>query len=270
MKIDEISSEIDRVFPLSNALEGDKVGLQVATRTENVTGILSAFELTNQVIEEALDNNCNFIVGFHPLIYLPLKKIEVGERVSNLLIKLIKNDIAFYSIHTSYDTLSDGANFKIANQLGLSNLKFIEEFDHQKGMGIYGELKNDSSLEEVLFKLEKNFISPIRYNEDGPKSIRKVGVVAGSGSSYLRKIEELGLDAFITADNTYHNFHRANGKYYIFDLGHFEMELNNHVNIGNKLNEVLSVPVIISKSYTNPVRYWNNKEITEKQRNIIN
>ena len=86
--------------------------------------------------------------------------------------------------------------------------------------------------------------------------------MAGSGREFISQALENHLDAFITADISYHYFHNTNKKLWLIDAGHWETEqfivpaltefLKNKINF-DKLN------IIQSKINTNPVRYyWDN------------
>ena len=42
------------------------------------------------------------------------------------MLKAIKNDIVIYSAHTNLDNAQGGVNYKIAEKIGLKNLKVLE------------------------------------------------------------------------------------------------------------------------------------------------
>jgi len=55
-----------------------------------------------------------------------LKKINGKNYVERALIKALKNDIAIYAIHTNLDNVYQGVNRKIAERIGLKNLKILQ------------------------------------------------------------------------------------------------------------------------------------------------
>jgi len=65
-------------------------------------------------------------VAHHPIIFRGLKKITGQTYVERTIIKAIKNDIAIYAIHTNLDNVHSGVNKRIAEKLGLKNLKILK------------------------------------------------------------------------------------------------------------------------------------------------
>lgn len=86
-----------------------------------------ALDVTEAVIDEAIELGCNVIVSHHPLIFKGLKRISDQNHLDRGLIKAIKNDIAIYAIHTNLDNvLVHGVNEKIACRLGLSDIQILK------------------------------------------------------------------------------------------------------------------------------------------------
>ncbi|MGZ3900031.1 MAG: Nif3-like dinuclear metal center hexameric protein, partial [Bacteroidia bacterium] len=59
------------------------------------------------------------------IIFSGLKKITGNNYIERTIIKAIKNNIAIYAAHTNVDNVSNGVNFKIAEKLGLKNIKIL-------------------------------------------------------------------------------------------------------------------------------------------------
>lgn len=272
MKLRSVCNKINDIFPTKFALEGDRVGLQLEAELSEINKVLVAYEANEQVIEEAISKKCQLIVVFHPLLFMPLKRIEQRERVSKLMSKILKNDISLYSIHTSFDTYPFGTNHILAEKLGLTMREAIDVIDQERNfsMGLVGEFPIATTLTELLEKCSEIFLSQLKLNPDGPDSIKKVAIIGGSGTSYLDKVEKLGVDAFITADTTYHNYHKINGKFYLIDPGHFEMEMYNAKAIAEILSKEIDLVFEISNEYTNPLRYYPDNNFSKYQSEFIN
>ncbi|MFP3600164.1 Nif3-like dinuclear metal center hexameric protein, partial [Chryseobacterium sp. SIMBA_029] len=73
------------------------------------------------VVEEAIEKNCNLIVCFHPIIFSGLKSLTGKNYVERAVLKAIENKIAIYAIHTAFDNDFFGVNHGICSQLGLKN-----------------------------------------------------------------------------------------------------------------------------------------------------
>jgi len=125
MKIKEIISVLEEMAPLAYAEDFDNVGLLLGNANDDATGVLVCHDALENVIDEALAKNCNFIVCFHPIIFSGLKKITGKNYVERVVLKAIKNDIAIYAVHTALDNHQNGVNKIFCDALGLSNTKIL-------------------------------------------------------------------------------------------------------------------------------------------------
>lgn len=274
MQLYEFISKLQIKFPLDSALKDDVVGIQIFSTSDELEKVLVAYEITDLVVREAVAQNAGLILTYHPLIYRPLQQIDYKERVGRITAELIKNNIAVYSIHTCFDNFSNGSNHILANLFQLNELEYIEKnskYD-EKGFGIVGKLNKKLEISLFIEKCEQIFSSPVKYNEIGKeKEIEKIAIIAGSGMSYFSKIEKLNVDAFITSDVKYHDFHRANGHLFLIDPGHYEMEQYILKGLTSELNDIFANEVTISRSqiYTNPVRYSSGDYTKEQIKKTI-
>lgn len=261
MNLRKLTQTIDRIFPVNVAVEGDRVGLQIDSGIIEVNKILVAFEINDNVLAEADNLNVDLIVGFHPLIFNSLRSIDSSERVGNICTRLIKSSIAYYCIHTSLDTDPKGSNFYIAKKLNLKNITPLEK-DKENSLGVIGEFESPIAVDSLVKNISDIFETNIKQSANGPDYVNKVAIVAGSGMSMIDKVEsDNSIDAFITADTKYHDFHRVDGRINLIDPGHYEMERFNAEIIHKRLVENLkdNVEVHLSKINTNPIKYymWN-------------
>lgn len=125
MKISEIISVIEEVAPLPLQESYDNAGLQVGNKNNEATGALLCIDVTEDIIDEAIENGLNLVISHHPLIFKSIKSITGKNYIERAIIKAIKNDIAIYSAHTNLDNAFGGVNFKIAEKLGLSDIKVL-------------------------------------------------------------------------------------------------------------------------------------------------
>ena len=75
MKVIEVIEALEEIAPLSYSEDFDNTGLLLGDTQTEVTGILVTLDTLESVVDEAIQNNCNFIVSFHPIIFNGLKKI---------------------------------------------------------------------------------------------------------------------------------------------------------------------------------------------------
>ncbi len=126
MKILEITSFLETIAPASLQESYDNAGLLTGNANWDCTGIITALDATEDVVLEAIENNCNLIVAHHPIIFGGLKKITGKNYVEKTIIAAIKKDIAIYAIHTNLDNVLRGVNGKMADKLGLINRQVLQ------------------------------------------------------------------------------------------------------------------------------------------------
>lgn len=266
---------LDNLFPTEFALKDDRIGLQIHSGNIEIENLLVAYEIIPEVVAEAVGNKCDTILVFHPLIYQPLREINQYERVGRLVTLLLKNNISLISLHTRFDVVPNGTSFLFANKLGLKNCQILDPNPLNKdfGMGCWGNFVETISIGEFLNNIVKITGSPIKYAIGKNQKIKSVGIVGGSGSSYITKAFDLGLDAFITSDISYHNFHIAKNRITLVDAGHYETEQFIVPSLSNIIAKDLQHEfnsIIPSKVVTNPIQYYSNNIVNQQNNNEIN
>lgn len=125
MILRELISEIENFAPLHYQESYDNSGLLVGYPDLIVTAALLSLDVTEAVVEEAIEKGCNSIIAHHPIIFGGLKKLNGKNYVERTVIKAIKNDIAIYASHTNLDNVAGGVNFKITEKLKLHNVSTL-------------------------------------------------------------------------------------------------------------------------------------------------
>lgn len=125
MKIKNILQEIEKLAPLPYAEDFDNVGLLVGDKNATVKGVLIAHDTLEEVVQEAIDKNCNLIISYHPIIFKGLKKLTGKTYVERAVMKAIRHDIAIYATHTALDNSFNGMNAMICKKLNLKNREIL-------------------------------------------------------------------------------------------------------------------------------------------------
>ena len=125
MKIQDITSLLEKLAPPSLQESYDNAGLLTGNGSWECSGVIVSLDATEEIVEEAISKKCNLIVAHHPIIFKGLKKITGKNYVEQTVIRAIKNDIAIYAIHTNLDNVMQGVNGKIADMLALLNKKIL-------------------------------------------------------------------------------------------------------------------------------------------------
>ncbi|PTX63492.1 dinuclear metal center YbgI/SA1388 family protein [Kordia periserrulae] len=125
MKVQDIMSCIEEFCPLAYAEDFDNVGLLVGNSQQEVSGVLISLDTLENVVDEAIEKDCNMIVSFHPIIFSGLKKITGKTYVERVVLKAIKHDIAIYAMHTALDNSWNGVSDRMCDELGLRNKSIL-------------------------------------------------------------------------------------------------------------------------------------------------
>ncbi|HHW07790.1 MAG TPA: Nif3-like dinuclear metal center hexameric protein [Clostridia bacterium] len=118
-------SLLEELAPVSLAENWDNVGLLVGDPQAGVEGVLVALDLTQGVIDEALRQECNFILVHHPPIFHPLKRLTAADPEARLLMEAIRNGLNIYAAHTNLDKAPGGVNDRLAQVLGLVDAEIL-------------------------------------------------------------------------------------------------------------------------------------------------
>lgn len=126
MKIGEITNLLESIAPLACQESYDNAGLIVGSKQTEATGALISIDVTEEVVDEAIELGFNLIISHHPIVFGGLKRFNGANYVERTIIKAIKNDIAIYAAHTNLDgQLLNGVNSKIAEKIGLQKTQIL-------------------------------------------------------------------------------------------------------------------------------------------------
>ena len=130
----------------------DNAGLQIGLTEAEVAGVLLCLDVTEAVVDEAVALGCNLIVSHHPLIFSPLKRITGSNYVERCVIKALANGIAIYSAHTNIDNAPGGVNYRIAEKLGLQNVRIlVPKEDVLLKLAVYVPVSAADAVRSALF-----------------------------------------------------------------------------------------------------------------------
>ena len=115
----KIAEEVERIAPLALAEDWDNCGLQVGDPEAEAKRVLVALTPLREVFDEAEEKGADFLLFHHPLIFGPLKAVVTSSYPGDLLARTIRNGLAVYAAHTSYDAAPAGVSVALARALGL-------------------------------------------------------------------------------------------------------------------------------------------------------
>ena len=261
-KISEILGCITDMAPLHWQESWDNAGLLVGDANMLIDKALITLDVTESVIDEAVENGFHLVISHHPVIYKPLKHLLPENTIERTIIKAIKNDVAIACMHTNLDNSYLGVSKWLADKLGIKNLEVLEpmkvEEDVITGGGMVGYLDEAMDEKDFLAMVKKNLdASALRHSDFLGKKIKKVAVCGGSGFFLLDNVKRCNADAYVTADIKYHDFFNADGRLLLVDAGHYETEQFTKELIANVIiKKFCNFAVSISRVKTNSINYF--------------
>ncbi|MBQ0084610.1 MAG: Nif3-like dinuclear metal center hexameric protein [Prevotella sp.] len=260
-KIKTVLDALERFAPLPLQEDWDNAGLQIGLTETEVLGALLCLDVTEEIVDEAMKKGCNLIISHHPLIFHPLKRICDEDFIQRIIRRCIKNDITIVSMHTNLDNAENGVNYKIAEKLSLTNLRFLKpcaEAQGKGGSGVIGELAKPLSAEDFLKRTKDTFNAEVLMtNELLTRNIKTVALCGGAGAFLLEDAIQQGADAFITGEMHYHEYFDTKQKIQIIVMGHYESEHFTQEILEKILHsQCPDVKTYIATTNTNPIRYF--------------
>ncbi len=228
MTVKDILDCITAIAPLQWQESYDNAGLQVGDVNAEARKALICLDITEEIVDEAIEKDCNVIVSHHPLIFRGLKHLTPQTYIERAVVKAVKHDIAMISMHTNLDNSYLGVSRMLAERLGLKNFHLLQPSVTEPevcGAGMIGEF--DVPMEEIDFLslVAQQIGSPcLRHSALTGRKIQKVALCGGSGSPFMGDALKNHADAYLTADIKYHDFFVPEGNILLIDGGHFETE----------------------------------------------
>lgn len=235
MQISKIIDIIENFAPLETQEEWDCAGIQVNIKRD-VKKVLLCLSVTQKIVAQAVEKNCDLIISHHPLFYVPFD---------------FNKGIPIYSAHTNVDKANGGTTDTLIKLLGFNEAQKIGDFLRLV------ELKDEITLNNLVNLLkDKLNIETLRVVDNKglgkDTTFKKIAFCAGSGTEFLQEAQDTGAYIFVTGDVKYHTALDSN--VIILDIGHFESE-KPVLNTIKELLEQLSIEVIIADEKSPFINY---------------
>ena len=262
MKIKEVVSALERFAPLPLQEDFDNAGLQIGLTEAEVSGALLCLDVTEAVVDEAIEKGCNLIVSHHPLIFHKLRRVTGEDYVQRAVMKAIQKGVAIVSMHTNMDSAQGGVNHKIAEKMNLRELAFFgteKVVDGvQGGAGVVGILPAPMAADDFVLMLKHTVgVECVQANELLRRPISKVALCGGAGSFLLPEAIRQGADAFVTGEMHYHDYFGHEQEIQIAVIGHFQSEQYTSEIFQSIIEERCpGVRCCLTEVCTNPIIYF--------------
>ena len=220
----EIEQALSELAPREGAMDWDNVVHPLGDPDSQVSRVLVALDITEDVADEALAHGCELIVAHHPVMncrWLPVQSVRSDTPQGHLLLKLLRNGVSAICMHTNLDVAWGGVNDILAEKLKLVDPGPLCD----NGLGRVGRLEEPMDLADFVRFVSRSLgCNGVRYAGAG-KPVCRVAVGGGACGDFEDDAIRAGCDTFVTADLSYHQFLDAKGKgINLIDAGHFPTE----------------------------------------------
>lgn len=206
----DVVAALERIAPPQLAEEWDNVGLLVDRMPPStVSRALLAIDVTEAVLDEAIATRCDLIVGYHPLVFTPLRRLRHTEPKERLVLRAIQAGIAIHSPHTALDSARLGLNDWLADGLGPGRRSALSPSpdlgsDSPIGQGRMVELDQPVTLDALLTRIKAHVgVTHLRVaRRNTPDHVFRIALCAGAGASVLLPH---GADVYWTGEMRHHD-----------------------------------------------------------------
>ena len=217
MQLDQVIAILESIAPLDFAEPWDNVGLLLEPPgLDHVRHILLTIDLTEPVLEEALEKEVTLIVAYHPPIFSGLKRLSVRVSQQRLLLRAAQLGIAIYSPHTALDAARGGVNDWLTEPLEPAHSIPITipagtETSDAVGAGRRVELASAMPLSRLIERIKRHLglaqvrLASSRAHGEGAL-IRSAAVCAGAGGGLFAPLS--GVDLYLTGEMRHHDILR--------------------------------------------------------------
>lgn len=199
MTIRELYAYLNEKIPPSLSCEWDNDGLMCCPDADApVRRVLVALDITERVVEKAVADGYDVIVSHHPLIFSPLSKVTPDNAVARKVIRMLRAGITAMSFHTRLDAVTGGVNDTLAGLLGLEEV--VAFGNDGEEIGRIGNLPSEMTLADFAMLVKKVTDADQVLVTDAGRSVSRVAVLGGSGSSDVIAAMRAGADTYLSGE----------------------------------------------------------------------
>jgi dinuclear metal center YbgI/SA1388 family protein len=214
MLVKKILTILDDIAPFDTAEKWDNVGLMVGNPDQDVSTIVIALDPSFEAISWAKEIQADCIITHHPLIFQPLRCINLQDTIAKKISLLLNSNISVVSMHTNLDVALGGVADVFVQKLSLNDVA-------SRGILRMGKVQRSMTLTSWVKKLPFKNIRIV----DAHREVLQVGACPGSGMDLWKDAYDLGCDTYVTGDIRYHAALEAlETGMNVVDLGHYGTE----------------------------------------------
>jgi len=117
--------------PKHLAYDWDNIGLQIGSYSQKTTKVMVTLDVVEDVVDEAIEKDVGLIIAHHPMLFKPLKQVNIDTHQGRMVRKLLTHNISVYAAHTNLDSAVGGVNDLLAEPLNLQSTKVLVDVYHE-------------------------------------------------------------------------------------------------------------------------------------------
>ena len=206
MTVREIYEMLAERIPEELSEEWDNDGVMCCPNEDKeIHRVLISLDVTEEIVDYAVNEGFDLIISHHPLIFKPLRSLDVNDNIGRKLIKLSSAEVSVISMHTRADKVKGGVNDCLARLIGLID---IEPFG-EDGLGRIGHLERETCFDDFAHHLKSVLGVEQLTVAEANLPIYTVAVVGGEGKHYVKDALEAGAETFVSGNIGYNNMEEA-------------------------------------------------------------
>jgi dinuclear metal center YbgI/SA1388 family protein len=137
-------------FPLQESY--DNSGVLVGALNQPVTRGLLCLDITEDVLQEAIEKKCDVIIAHHPVVFQGIKRLNGSTSTERIVMEAIRKQIALVAIHTNLDNMHHGVNQRIAQRLELQHCRILKPMQQELNLlYVYVPAEQLPQVEKAIF-----------------------------------------------------------------------------------------------------------------------
>jgi dinuclear metal center YbgI/SA1388 family protein len=203
--VETIAAFLEGFAPKRLAAEWDNVGLLVGDPGRVVRRLMTCLTVTPATAAEAVEDGADLLVTHHPLPFRPLRRLTADTPGGRMLLDLIAARVAVHSPHTAFDSAAQGINQRLAEGLGLGDIKPLVPDEEGLGTGRWGRLAPRLTLGQLVDRAGRFLsVDQLQYVGDPERTVGTVAVACGSAGELVDPAHRLGCDAMLVGETRFH------------------------------------------------------------------
>lgn len=231
-RLSEVIAGLEGWYPPSTADDWDAPGLVTGSTGQTVAKVLLTVDITNAVIEEAIELGANLIIAHHPYLLRGVQSLDESLAKGSNLARAIRANIAIYSAHTNADIADGGVSQALGDLIELRDAVSLSS-GASIGHGRVGQVVPTTlgALAQVLASRLPATAGGVKVAGEFEQVVERVALCGGAGDSLIAAAITSGADVYITSDLRHHPAQDArehailaSGKPALIDISHWAAE----------------------------------------------